>query len=78
MVDYGNSAWAFQQADGTPDVLASRDFRLIFGWEHKVVGGIFTRLEGGYVFGRDIKVASLGDNDISLDSTLLVRAGVSY
>lgn len=78
LVEYGNSAWAFQQADGSPDVLASRDFRLIFGWEHKVVGGLFTRLEAGYVFGRDIKVESLGNNDISLNSSLLVRAGVSY
>ena len=77
-VEYGNSAWAFQQDDGTPDVLASRDFRLIFGWERKIVGGIFHKVEVGYVFGRDIKVASLGNNDISLDSTVLLRAGVSY
>jgi hypothetical protein len=78
MVEYGNSAWAFQQSDGTPDVLASRDFRLIFGWERKIVGGIFHKVEAGYVFGRDIKVASMGDNDISLDSSLLLRAGISY
>jgi hypothetical protein len=77
-VEYGNSAWAFQQDDGTPDVLASRDFRLIFGWERKIVGGIFHKVEVGYVFGRDIKVASLGDDDISMDSTILLRAGVSY
>jgi len=30
------------------------------------------------VFGRDIKVTSMGDNDISLDSSLLLRAGISY
>ena len=77
-VEYGNSAWAFQQDDGSPDVLASRDFRLIFGYERKIVGGIFHKAEIGYVFGRDIKVASLGDNDISLGSTALVRAGISY
>jgi hypothetical protein len=77
-VEYGNSAWAFQQDDGTPDVLASRDFRLIFGWERKIVGGVFHKVEAGYVFGRDIQVASLGNNDISLDGTVLLRAGISY
>ena len=75
-VEYGNSAWAFQQDDGTPDVLASRDFRLIFGWEHKIVGGIFSKFEAGYVFGRDIQLASQGNNDISLDSTLLLRGNL--
>ena len=77
-VDYGNSAWAFQQDDGTSDVLASRDFRLIFGYERKIVGGIFHKVEAGYVFGRDIKIASMGDQDISLGSTILLRAGISY
>jgi hypothetical protein len=77
-VEYGNAAWAFEQPDGTPDVLASRDYRLVFGVERKVVSGVSHRLEIGYVFNRDIKVASISGDDISLDDTLLLRAGVSY
>lgn len=77
-VEYANSAWAFEQSNGAPDVLASRDYRLIFGVERRIVGGISHRLEIGYVFNRDIKVASISGDDISMDSTLLVRGGLSY
>ena len=77
-LEYGNSVWAFEQSNGTPDVLSSRDYRLILGVERKIVGGCSHRLEIGYVFNRDIKIASVGPNDISMDDTLIVRAGVSY
>jgi hypothetical protein len=76
--EFGNSIWAFQQNDGTPDVLASRDYRVILGLERKIVGGLSSRLEVGYVFNRDIKLASAGGDDISLDNTFLLRGGVAY
>ncbi|MEX0611123.1 MAG: hypothetical protein WD229_03290, partial [Pirellulales bacterium] len=76
--EFGNSIWAFQQTDGTPDVLASRDFRFILGLERKIVGGISYKAEIGYVFNRDIKVASVSGDDIGLDDTFLMRAGVAY
>jgi hypothetical protein len=77
-MEYGNSAWAFQQSNGTPDVLDYRDYRVILGVERRIVGGLSHRLEIGYVFNRDIKIASVGGNDISMDDTLIVRAGISY
>jgi hypothetical protein len=76
--EFANAAWAFEQSDGDPDVLAYRDFRAIIGLEHKIVGGISSRVELGYVFNRDIKVASISGDDISLDDSLLLRAGISY
>jgi len=76
--EFGNLAWAFQQPDGTPDVLASRDWRLIVGLERKVISGLSYRAEVGYVFNRDLKIASNGPNDISLDNAILLRAGVTY
>jgi hypothetical protein len=76
--EFGNAIWAFQQQDGSPDVLASRDWRIMLGLEHKVIEGLSSRVELGYVFNRDIKLASAGDNDISLDDTFLLRAGISY
>ncbi len=78
MMDYGNSAWAFQQSDGTPDVLDYRDYRLILGIERRIVGGISHRIEFGYIFHRDIKIASVGGDDISMGDTIMLRAGVSY
>jgi len=76
--EFANAAWAFEQNDGDPDVLAYRDFRALIGLEHKVVGGVSSRIELGYVFNRDIKVASISADDISLDDSLLLRAGISY
>ncbi len=78
LAEFANAAWAFEKSDGTPDVLASRDFRLLMGLERKVIGGISSRVEFGYVFNRDIKVASISGDDISLDDSILLRAGISY
>jgi hypothetical protein len=77
-VEYANSAWAIEQTNGTPDVLSYRDYRIILGVERKICGGISHRLDVGYVFNRDMKIASVGGEDISMDDSLLVRAGISY
>lgn len=76
--EFANTIWAFEQVDGTPDMLAYRDFRVLVGLEHKVIGGISNRIEVGYVFNRDMKIASVSADDISLDNSLLLRAGISY
>jgi hypothetical protein len=77
-VEYANQAWAFEQTDGDPDVLAYRDYRVILGLERKLVGGLSHRIEIGYVFNRDMKIASISGNDISMDDTLIARVGISY
>jgi hypothetical protein len=76
--EFANSIWAFDENDGTPDVLAYRDFRFILGLERKIVGGLSTRVEVGWVFNRDIKIASNGPREIGLDDTLLLRLGLLY
>lgn len=78
LAEFASSAWAFEQSDGGPDTLAYRDYRLILGLERKVVGGLSYRAEIGYAFNRDIKIASVSGDDISLDDTLLLRAGIAY
>jgi hypothetical protein len=78
LAEFQNAAWAFEQDDGTADVLASRDYRLILGLERKIVHGVSSRVEVGYVFNRDIKVASISGDDISVDDTFLIRAGIAY
>jgi hypothetical protein len=76
--EFANSIWAFEQTDGTPDDLAYRDFRLIVGLEHKVVGGLSHRIELGWIFNRDMKIASNGHQEVSLDDTLMARIGIVY
>jgi hypothetical protein len=77
-MEYGNSAWAFQDSNGVDDVLAYRDYRVLLGFERKLAGGVSSRFEVGYVFNRDIKVASISGNDIDMDNTFMARVGVSY
>jgi hypothetical protein len=77
MGEFTNSIWAFEQEDGTPDTFAYRDLRLILGIEHKVIGGLTSRAEIGYVFRRQFKTAG-GPGEIDLDDSFLLRAGFSY
>jgi hypothetical protein len=77
-LEYANQAWAFEQSNGNPDVLDYRDYRVILGIERKIVGGLSHKLEIGYVFNRDMKIASISGDDISMDNTLIARAGISY
>ncbi|HEX4413992.1 MAG TPA: hypothetical protein VH107_10225 [Lacipirellulaceae bacterium] len=77
-LEYGNQAWAFKDLNGTDDVLAYRDYRVLLGFERRIVGGVSHRVEVGYVFNRDIKVASISGNDISQGSSILLRAGIRY
>ncbi len=77
-IEFANQAWAFQNNSDETDVLAYRDYRAIVGFERKIVGGISHRLEFGYVFNRDIKIASVSGNDIGMGSTLLARIGFAY
>ncbi len=58
-------------------MLASRDFRLILGLERKIIGGLSHRVEVGYVFNREIKLASDG-LERDLDDSVLLRAGIVY
>jgi hypothetical protein len=75
--EFANAIWAFEQSDGTADTFASRDFRLILGMERKIIGGLSHRIEAGYVFDREIKLASDGD-EVELDDSVLLRAGIVY
>lgn len=75
--EFANAIWAIEQDDGTPDMFAYRDWRLMLGLEHKIIGGLSSRCELGYVFNREYKLASDG-GEIELDDSLLVRVGLMY
>jgi hypothetical protein len=76
--EFTTQIWAIEQDDGTPDTFAYRDIRFIIGLEHKVVGGVSCRVETGWVFRRDMKIASNGPREIGLDDTLMARVGFVY
>ena len=79
--EFGGGPYSIRRTSpGAPeqDVIIWRDYRLYYGIERKAAGGLNSRLEVGYVFGRRIEFIHSGDPDFEPDGTLLLRAGVSY
>ncbi len=75
--EFGGGSWAIQRASGADDVATVRDFRAILGLQRKANSGGSMRFEVAYVFGRQLEYLS-ATPDLSLDDTVLVRAGASY
>ena len=75
--ELGGGIWAFQHASGADDVFSYRDYRVMLGIERKVFGGLGTRVEVGYVFGRKIELTSTSA-DIFPSDTVMLRGGLMY
>lgn len=75
--ELGGGAWAIRRTSGIDDMVSVWDYRVLLGWENKVSGGINTRCEVGYVFGRVLEFGG-GTPDFEPNDTLMLRAGVSY
>ncbi len=75
--EFGGGSYAIQRTSGASDVMTMSDYRLLAGIERRVMGGINTRLEAGYVFNRHIEFTS-GAPEIEPDATALIRLGATY
>ncbi len=75
--EFGGETWAIRRADGSDDVFNYRDWRIILGVERKVTGGLDTRLEIAYIFGREVQYQS-ATPDFNPNGTVMVRGGVTY
>ena len=75
--EFGGGVWVIERPLGTTDEITTLDYRILLGLERKVPGRVNSRLEVGYVFGRNIEFRS-GLPDYEPDATFLVRAGASY
>ncbi len=75
--EFTNDAWAMQQTNGTDCQVSLRDYRFILGLERKVLGGLNSRFEVGYVFGRRIRYTS-GTPDFHPSDTVMLRGGLTY
>ncbi|MGD0898726.1 MAG: hypothetical protein ABR915_12890, partial [Thermoguttaceae bacterium] len=75
--EFGGGIWAFRRSDGTDDVFSYRDYRLLLGWERKVLWGLTSQLEIGYVFGRKGQFQS-AEGDFHPTDTVLLRGGLRY
>lgn len=76
--EFGGGIWSITRpSDQETDVISYSDLRLVVGFERKVLGGLSTRFETGYVFARELDYES-ATPDVSLDDTMMARVGVSY
>jgi hypothetical protein len=75
--EFANDAWAIRQSDGVNSQIMLRDYRLVLGLERKVAGGLNSRVEVGYVFGRRIRYTS-DLADFYPSDTVMLRGGLSY
>ncbi len=62
---------------GTPEQVVLSDYRLILGLERKVAGGLNSRVEVGFVFGRRIQYTD-GRPDFYPTDTVMFRGGLTY
>lgn len=75
--EFGGNTWSIERISGLDDKVTYLDYRALLGMERKLNGGAGYRLEGGYVFGREITFAS-GIGDFNPQNTFILRGGVTY
>jgi hypothetical protein len=76
--EFGGGGWSIVRP-GTQilDRLFYSDYRLLIGYERKIIGGLSRLYELGYVFNRKVEFGSQIPQ-ASLDDTLFLRVGLTY
>ncbi len=75
--EFTGDAWAIAGPGGIAEQVVLSDYRLILGLERKVAGGLSSRVEVGYVFGRRIRYSD-GQPDFYPTDTVMFRGGLTY
>lgn len=76
--EFGGGVWSITRpSTGELDLLNYSDWRVLVGYERKIIGGLSRRVELGYVFQRELEFDS-AEPDVALDDTLFLRGGLTY
>ena len=75
--EFTGDQWAIRGSDGRDDLVVLSDYRIILGMERKVTGGVSSRFEIGYVFGRRIRYSN-DTPDFYPTDTVMLRGGLTY
>ncbi|MCA9024977.1 MAG: hypothetical protein KDA86_07170 [Planctomycetaceae bacterium] len=75
--EFGGGSWGIERTNGTNDIATYRDFRLITGIEFKFTDRSDWRVEGGYVFGREVEYLSNVGN-YQPRNTTMIRAALTF
>lgn len=80
---YGGGAWTIKRANGNEDEIDINDIRLVLGleWGRNELlrdGRRFGFFEVGYVFDRELLYRHSPTDNLSLQDTFMLRAGIGY
>jgi hypothetical protein len=76
--NFGGGGWSIVRPDTQKlDRLYYSDYRLLIGYERKIIGGLSRLYELGYVFNRKLEL-DRPTPQASLDNTLYLRVGLTY
>ncbi len=75
--ELGGGTWAVRRIDDEGDLLTYRDFRVALGLERRVLWGLDSHAEVGYVFGRKLSYAR-GGEQLRSAGTVMLRAGLVF
>jgi len=77
--EYGGGRWTVERLGAVEDDIDYNDIRLIYGFEWETQSQIRGHIEVGYVFDREILYKAAGaPPKLSLDDTVMVRAGIDF
>ncbi len=76
--ELGGGVWSIRRPLAQmQDVITYNDYRILAGYERKIIGGWSRRFEAGYVFARELQFTS-ATPDVSLEDSLFMRVGLTY
>lgn len=74
--ELGGNLWAVRDATGGQDTLSYSDYRVMLGYERKLIGGVSHTAEFGYVFGRLLEFQN--EEETAVNDSVVARIGLSY
>lgn len=75
--ELGGGSFSIQRPGAVQDIVTLRDYRLLFGVEHRSEKGHASRFEAGWVFGRAVEYAS-GIGNYCPSQTAIIRFSSDY
>jgi hypothetical protein len=75
--EFGGGTWAIEPTNGAQDIFRYTDWRLSLGMERRMIGGLTSQFEVGYIFNRKIDLDS-SPVEIRPSNTVSVRGILKY
>ncbi|HEY1067287.1 MAG TPA: DUF6268 family outer membrane beta-barrel protein [Pirellulales bacterium] len=75
--EFSGGQWAITMPDGDVDKLSYQDFRVLGGFEWRMSNRVRAYAEGGYAFGRKLRLVE-ADQELDIEDSFVFRVGTFY